>query len=298
MHQAGRHGDPGTVNPADGNATLGVFNPSCYIHTGFTNDITIDGVNYKEAFRNFFYGTGVKVAPSAGPGGPGAPTILFDDCGELCNPTCDPLVPPPPPLRKMCSSGKYSDRTSEQIFTKSQLESAPVFNLCTWFFGAGTSVSMRAGSASRTRMGRSLHRYAKGPASRRHRHRRHRRPHCPAPTGAKTFSVFHLSGEKRSFAKTGSGQMNTMQEKWESIFAGVTPSTSMCPGSVRAAAFAQRAARMNTVSKGTRSSFSRLLPIFRMNVDQFAKTRSGQAFEQSKHEAHSQATIRRAAIPA
>jgi hypothetical protein len=102
LHQAGRHGDPGTVNPADGNATLGVFNPSCYIHTGFTNDITIDGVNYKEAFRNFFYGTGVKVAPSAGPGGPGAPTILFDDCGELCNPTCDPLVPPPPPLRKMC----------------------------------------------------------------------------------------------------------------------------------------------------------------------------------------------------
>ena len=157
---------------------------------------------------------------------------------------------------------------------------------------------MRAGSASRTRTGRSLHRYAKGPASRRHRRRRPRRPHCPAPTGAKTFSAFHLSGEKRSFAKTGSGQMNTMQEKWESIFAGVTPSTSMCPGSVRAAAFAQRAARMNTVSKGTRSLCSRLLPSsVRMSINSPRHARDRRS-KKSKHEAHSQATIRRAAIPA
>jgi hypothetical protein len=158
---------------------------------------------------------------------------------------------------------------------------------------------MRAGSASRTRTGRSLHRYAKGPASRRHRHRRPRRPHCPAPTGAKTFSAFHLSGEKRSFAETGSGQMNDHNaRKWESIFAGVTPSTSMCPGSVRAAAFAQRAARMNTVSKGTRSSCSRLLPTsVRMSINSPRQARDRRS-KKSKHEAHSQAMTRRGAIPA
>ena len=97
MHAAGKHGAPGPLNPADGNATLGVFNPSCYIHTGFTNEITIAGTNYKQAFRNFFYGTAVDIAPSAGPGGPGAPTILTDDCGELCNPSCNAPAPPPSP---------------------------------------------------------------------------------------------------------------------------------------------------------------------------------------------------------
>jgi hypothetical protein len=40
------------------------------------------------------------------------------------------------------------------------------------------------------------------------------------------------------------------------------------------------------------------LAYFRKNVDQFAKTGSGQTFEKSKHEAHSQAMIRRGAIPA
>ena len=82
------------------NVTLGVFSPACYIHTDFTLEITINSTNYKQAFRNFFYGTGVVVAPSAGPGGPGAPTILADDCGVLCNPSCN--VRPIPPVAPRC----------------------------------------------------------------------------------------------------------------------------------------------------------------------------------------------------
>ena len=29
----------------------GVFNPACYIHTAFTNNITIQGLNYKQVRR-------------------------------------------------------------------------------------------------------------------------------------------------------------------------------------------------------------------------------------------------------
>ncbi len=99
MHESGRHGDPGDPDPSMGNVTLGVFNPSCYIHTEFTDEITIDGVNYKEAFRNFFFGTANRSGPTAGPGGPGSQTVLFDDCGELCNPSCNAPSPPSPPAK-------------------------------------------------------------------------------------------------------------------------------------------------------------------------------------------------------
>ena len=99
MHESGRHGVPGNPDPSAGNATLGVFNPSCYIHTQFTNDIKIDGVSYKEAFRNFFFGTANRSQPTAGSGGPDAQTVLFDDCGELCNPTCNGPLPPSPPAK-------------------------------------------------------------------------------------------------------------------------------------------------------------------------------------------------------
>jgi len=52
----------------------GVYNPACYIHTGFTNSILLDGKNYREAFGDWLLrGKIVK---------------LQDNCGELCNPTC------------------------------------------------------------------------------------------------------------------------------------------------------------------------------------------------------------------
>lgn len=105
MHASGRHSVPGNPDPSTGNATLGVFNPSCYIHTEFTNEIRIGGVNYKAAFRNFFFGTAERAAPTAGPGGPGAQTILFDECGELCNPTCN-AAPPSKRYRCVGQSGQ------------------------------------------------------------------------------------------------------------------------------------------------------------------------------------------------
>jgi|EP01043_Picozoa_sp_COSAG02_P015857 hypothetical protein len=52
----------------------GVFNPACFIHTRFTNDIQIRGVNYKEGLLRFIAGETAK---------------FQDDCGELCNPTCN-----------------------------------------------------------------------------------------------------------------------------------------------------------------------------------------------------------------
>ena len=54
----------------------GVFNPSCFIHTGFTSTIKIAGQGYLDAFRSWLGGAAVKLA---------------DKCagGEvLCNPTC------------------------------------------------------------------------------------------------------------------------------------------------------------------------------------------------------------------
>ena len=54
----------------------GVFNPSCFIHTGFKNSFTINGTGYLDAFRAWLGGASVKLA---------------DKCavGEvLCNPTC------------------------------------------------------------------------------------------------------------------------------------------------------------------------------------------------------------------
>ena len=54
----------------------GVFNPSCFIHTGFKESITIGGTGYIAAFRSWLGGASVK---------------LTDKCAEgevLCNPTC------------------------------------------------------------------------------------------------------------------------------------------------------------------------------------------------------------------
>lgn len=52
----------------------GVFNPACFIHTSFTNKILIRGVNYKQGLLKFLAGE---------------PAKFQDDCGELCNPTCN-----------------------------------------------------------------------------------------------------------------------------------------------------------------------------------------------------------------
>lgn len=52
----------------------GVYNPACFIHTGFTNSILLEGKNYRQAFGDWLI-RGKKVK-------------LQDNCGELCNPTC------------------------------------------------------------------------------------------------------------------------------------------------------------------------------------------------------------------
>ena len=52
----------------------GVFNPACFLHTTFTNKITIGGVTYKQGLLKFLAGE---------------PAKFQDDCGELCNPTCN-----------------------------------------------------------------------------------------------------------------------------------------------------------------------------------------------------------------
>lgn len=56
------------------NSIHGVFNPACFIHTGFTNSILLDGKNYRQAFGDWLLRS-KKIK-------------LQDNCGELCNPTC------------------------------------------------------------------------------------------------------------------------------------------------------------------------------------------------------------------
>jgi hypothetical protein len=51
----------------------GMFNPSCFIHTTFTNKIEIAGVNYRSGFVKWL---------------DGAPAHYQDSCGVLCNPSC------------------------------------------------------------------------------------------------------------------------------------------------------------------------------------------------------------------
>jgi len=58
------------------NTNVGVFNPACFIHVEFKDHIHIAGMSYRKAFADFFFRRG-------------APPKLQDDCGELCNPTCD-----------------------------------------------------------------------------------------------------------------------------------------------------------------------------------------------------------------
>ena len=54
----------------------GVFNPACFIHTGFSPDSPIlSGQNYLQTFGNWYFKRGGE-------------TVLADDCGVLCNPTC------------------------------------------------------------------------------------------------------------------------------------------------------------------------------------------------------------------
>lgn len=54
----------------------GVFNPACFIHTGFKKEFEISGMNYLTAFASWLGGNAVKLA---------------DNCAEgtvLCNPSC------------------------------------------------------------------------------------------------------------------------------------------------------------------------------------------------------------------
>ena len=59
------------------NKKNGVFNPACFIHTGFRADGPLIGnVSYYSAFDAWFYGERPKLWK------------LQDECGILCNPTC------------------------------------------------------------------------------------------------------------------------------------------------------------------------------------------------------------------
>ena len=60
--------------PAMASPDHGAFNPACFIHTGFTPTLKIGGLNYLQAFANFYRRSG--------------PYHLQDTCGLECNPTC------------------------------------------------------------------------------------------------------------------------------------------------------------------------------------------------------------------
>lgn len=62
---------------------VGYFRPACWIHVDFTDDIKIQGRSYRQAFADFYFERG-------------ATPKLEDSCGELCNPTCQNINPPPP----------------------------------------------------------------------------------------------------------------------------------------------------------------------------------------------------------
>ena len=53
----------------------GMFNPACFIHTGFTNQVQIGGVSYRSGFLQWLGGTRAHYQ---------------DTCGVLCNPSCPP----------------------------------------------------------------------------------------------------------------------------------------------------------------------------------------------------------------
>jgi hypothetical protein len=60
-----------------GEEGVGIFNPACFTHTGFSSSSPkINNMSYYDAFRQWYFD--------------GKPTILMDDCGILCNPTCAP----------------------------------------------------------------------------------------------------------------------------------------------------------------------------------------------------------------
>lgn len=60
----------------ESNANNGVFNPACFIHTGFGNSSPkINNLNYRQAFGNWYFKRG-------------GPYKLQDDCGIFCNPSC------------------------------------------------------------------------------------------------------------------------------------------------------------------------------------------------------------------
>jgi hypothetical protein len=63
------------------NPKTGLFAVACYTHTGFTNKApTINNMTYRQAFGNFYFR---RTPPEH--------YKLMDDCGMLCNPTCNPV---------------------------------------------------------------------------------------------------------------------------------------------------------------------------------------------------------------
>jgi hypothetical protein len=63
------------------NPKTGIFAVACYTHTGFTNTAPkINNLTYRQAFGNFFH---QRTPPEQ--------YKLIDDCGMMCNPTCNPV---------------------------------------------------------------------------------------------------------------------------------------------------------------------------------------------------------------
>ena len=61
---------------------LGVFAAACYTHTDFTPSYPlIEQMNFMQSFHNFYYASDEGHASDS--------YLLIDDCGEVCNPTCN-----------------------------------------------------------------------------------------------------------------------------------------------------------------------------------------------------------------
>lgn len=70
-----------TVSAAGKERKLGAFAAACYTHTNFTaSHPFIDGENFFKPVHNWYFADKESNSPES--------YVLFDDCGELCNPTC------------------------------------------------------------------------------------------------------------------------------------------------------------------------------------------------------------------
>ena len=72
------------ISSATTTPRYGVFAAACYTHGGFTHSYPlINGYNFYDAFRNYYFVESGSTEDD--------PTLykLSDDCGVVCNPTCN-----------------------------------------------------------------------------------------------------------------------------------------------------------------------------------------------------------------